>query len=141
MKSMHRLLVAALACLPLYAMAQPAPKVFVCNVATQDGETSGFDLAAHAEALVAHTGPDITDIVLADNHVPTGQGSAVPAKAVRLRWPPAFTNTSGSESTASIDIVDRDDPHHHDPARLAAALIKALERETGIRRRTASRSA
>ena len=119
-------------------VAAHAPKVFVCNVATQDGETSGFDLAAHAEALVAHTGPDITDIVLANNHVPTGQGSAVPAKAVRLRWPPAFTPLP---RLILDDIVDRDDPHHHDPARLATALIKALERETGIRRRTASRSA
>ncbi len=32
MKSMHRLLVAALTCLPLYAMAQPAPKVFVVDM-------------------------------------------------------------------------------------------------------------
>ena len=32
-----------------------APRLFVCNVATQEGETTGFDLAAHVDALVAHT--------------------------------------------------------------------------------------
>ena len=34
------------------SLRAPAPRVFVCNVATQDGETTGFDLAAHVEALV-----------------------------------------------------------------------------------------
>ena len=34
----------------------PALRVFVCNVATQPGETTGFDLADHVEALVAHAG-------------------------------------------------------------------------------------
>ena len=28
-----------------------APRIFVCNVATQEGETTGYDLAAHLEAL------------------------------------------------------------------------------------------
>jgi hypothetical protein len=39
------------------------------------------------------------------------------------------------------DVLDRDNPHHHDPERLAAALIRTLELETGIRRRTTTRSA
>ena len=42
---------------PRRLLASSAPRVFVCNVATQDGETTGFDLAAHIEALVAHTAP------------------------------------------------------------------------------------
>ena len=45
-----------------------APKVFVCNVATQEGETTGFDLAAHVDALVAHTGSELVDVVLANNN-------------------------------------------------------------------------
>ncbi len=32
-------------------LAASAPRVFACNVATQEGETTGFDLAAHVEAL------------------------------------------------------------------------------------------
>ena len=38
-------------------LAASAPRIFACNVATQQGETEGLDLAAHVEALVAHTGP------------------------------------------------------------------------------------
>ena len=31
------------------------------------GETTGFDLAAHVDALVAHTSPELIDVVLANN--------------------------------------------------------------------------
>ena len=48
-------------------LAASAPRLYVCNVATQDGETAGFDLAAHVEALVAHTAPGLVDLVLANN--------------------------------------------------------------------------
>ena len=117
-----------------------APRIFVCNVATQEGETTGYDLAAHVDALVAHTGPDLVDVVLANNHfVPaTSLGLAAivdgtPPKAVRLRWPPA---AQPAPRLILDDVVDPTNPHHHDPVRLAAAVIRALEGEVGLRRRT-----
>jgi uncharacterized cofD-like protein len=115
-----------------------APRVFVCNVATQDGETTGYDLAMHVEALVAHTSPELVDIVLANDPGVGGAVAGGSAKAIRLRWPPSFTP---APRLMLDDVLDRDNPHHHDPERLAAALIRTLELETGIRRRTATRSA
>jgi uncharacterized cofD-like protein len=122
----------------------PAPRIFVCNVATQDGETTGFDLAAHVDALVAHTNPSLVDIVLANNHQPTGGSGGVPIqpdgspKAVGLRWPPS---SAPVPRLILDDVVDPDNAHHHDPARLATAIIRAHEGEAGIRRRTAGRGA
>ena len=118
-------------------LAAPCPRVFVCNVATQDGETTGLDLAAHLEALVAHTSPDLVDVVLANDPLTEGFRGADAPKAVRLRWPPAFSPTP---RLILDDLVDPGNPHHHDPARLAAAIIRALEHETGIRHRTAMRA-
>ena len=118
-------------------LAAPCPRVFVCNVATQDGETTGLDLAAHLEALVAHTGPDLVDVVLANDHLTEGFRGTDAPKAVRLRWPPAF---SPAPRLILDDLVDPGNPHHHDPGRLAAAIIRALEHETGIRHRTAVRA-
>jgi uncharacterized cofD-like protein len=117
-----------------------APRIFVCNVATQEGETTGFDLADHVEALISHTTPNLIDMVLANNH-PTPQpgiaGREAPAKAVSLRWPPS----SGPVPRLYLDdVLDPDDPHHHEPARLAGAIIRAFEGEAGIRRRTAGRT-
>jgi uncharacterized cofD-like protein len=129
-----------------------APRIYVCNVATQDGETSGFDLAAHVDALVAHTSPELIDVVLANNHVvprrtlsvaamPGGTGAAVTAlgapTAVNLRWPPAFVP---APRLVLDDVVNPDNAHHHDPARLATSIIGALDREVGIRRRGGGRT-
>jgi uncharacterized cofD-like protein len=113
--------------------ASPAVRVFVCNVATQPGETTGFDLADHVEALVAHAGSDIADTVLGNNQfgarVPPGHDN----EAVRLRWPPSV---SPAPRLALEDVVDPTNGHHHDPERLAAALIRLYERESGGRRRS-----
>jgi uncharacterized cofD-like protein len=120
-------------------IASPALKVFVCNVATQAGETSGFDLADHLEALERHTRPGLVDVVLANNdlaaHPPTESG----AEAVRLRWPPA-----GDRPPRLVleDVVDHANAHHHDAARLSAMLVQLIDRESGARRRArAARSA
>ena len=111
----------------------PALKVFVCNVATQPGETTGFDLSDHVEALVAHAGADIADAVLGNNQfgarVPPGYGN----EAVRLRWPPSVTP---APRLALEDVVDPANGHHHDPARLAAAVMRVYENEGGGRRRS-----
>lgn len=41
-----------------------APKVYVCNVMTQPGETEGYTATEHVEALVAHSHKKIADYVL-----------------------------------------------------------------------------
>jgi uncharacterized cofD-like protein len=107
--------------------ATSALRVYVCNVATQPGETSGYDLAAHVEALVAHSAPGIADVVLANNEF-GGRVQKVPyeAEAVRLRWPPALTP---APRLVLDEVVDPDNAHHHHPARLAAALMTLLDSE------------
>lgn len=111
----------------------PGLRVYVCNVATQPGETTGFDLADHLEALVAHAGRDVVDTVLGNNQfgarVPPGYG----AQPVHLRWPPSV---AAAPRLALEDVVDPANGHHHDPARLAAALLRLYERESGSRRRS-----
>lgn len=117
-----------------------APRIFVCNVATQEGETSGFDLAAHLDALVAHTSPTLVDIVLANDRIPLPgviAGADGAPNAVKLHWPPASVPVP---RLIMEDVVNPEFAHHHEPARLAAAIIKAFEDEIGIRRRSAGRT-
>jgi len=113
-------------------LASPALRVFVCNVATQAGETTGFDLADHLDVLERHTAPGIVDVVLANNQFGARVPSTWSGEGVRLRWPPA---TGRGPTLALDDVVDPDNAHHHDPARLALALMRLIEREGGSRRR------
>jgi len=120
-------------------LASPALRVYVCNVATQDGETAELDLAGHVEALVAHAGPGIVDVVLANNR-PGDPGSLrPPSEPVRLTWPPSMP---AAPRVVLDDVVDSGAAQRHDPDRLAAAVMRILEREGAARRRgSTSRSA
>ena len=119
-----------------------APRIYVCNVATQTGETAGLDLADHVDALVAHTSPTIVDIVIANDRVAAEMDGGAdpggePANAVKLRWPPSSVPIP---RLIIDDVVNPAFAHHHEPERLAAAVIKAFEAELGIRRRSAGRT-
>ena len=110
-----------------------ALRIYVCNVATQDGETAGLDMAGHVEALVAHAGPGIVDVVLANNRPGDVASLRPPSEPVRLRWPP------GVETPPRLvldDVVDGIAAHRHDADRLAAAVLRIHERDGTARRRT-----
>ena len=119
-------------------LAAGAPIYYVCNVATQAGETDGFDLAAHVEALVAHTASGIVDVVIANNQFGARTPTGWRAEHVNLRWPPSVKPVP---RLVLEDVVDPANAHHHDPARLADAVLRTFERESGSRRRSVSRSA
>jgi uncharacterized cofD-like protein len=113
-----------------------AIRVYACNVAMQTGETEGMDLADHLEALIAHTTPGLVDVVLANDRLDRAGGGP---GAVALRWPPA---TQPVPHLATDDVVDPTDHHHHDPARLAVAILRACEREAAaVRRERVARTA
>jgi len=113
--------------------ASSALRVFVCNVATQVGETTGMDLADHVVALITHAGPDVVDVVLANNRLVPG-ALRPPTEPVRLAWPPEIP---GAPTLVLDDVVDTEALQRHDPRRLAAALIRMHEREGSARRRAA----
>jgi uncharacterized cofD-like protein len=113
-------------------LASPALRVYVCNVATQAGETASFDLAEHVEILERHTAPGVVDVVLANNQFSARVPTTWSGEAVRLQWPPL---SGAGPKLVLDDVVDPENAHHHDPARLAAALMRVIEREGGSRRR------
>jgi len=120
-------------------LAATAPRLYVCNVATQEGETTGMDLAEHVAAVVEHTAPGIVDVVVANNRFDARIPTDWQAEAVRLHWPPA--GLADPPHLVLDDVVDPENAHHHDAARLAAALLKAGEAEAPRRRRAAARTA
>jgi len=109
-----------------------ALRVYVCNVATQDGETTGFDLASHVEAFERHAGSRLLDAVLANNRFDARAPGGWLGEPVRLRWPPA-----GQRPPRLIldDMIDPANAHRHDSDRLATALMRIWDREGGSRRR------
>lgn len=97
-----------------------ATKLFVVNVATQPGETDGFDAVQHYRAACEHMGDDVVDFVLANNNhsgslPPDWHTSAVVAET---------TGDFGTAQLALDDLVHHEDPHRHDSERLADLVIR-----------------
>ncbi|MDQ2853320.1 MAG: YvcK family protein [Chloroflexota bacterium] len=114
-------------------------RAYVCNVATQPGETGFYSAAQHLEALIDHVGDGLFDYVLLnDNHDalrPEGWlGQPVQVDVRRLEELPI--------TIVQEDLVDVGNAHHHDPAKLAAALMRIQQQDRAERprqRRTLSR--
>jgi uncharacterized cofD-like protein len=117
-------------------------RVYVCNVATQPGETSSFTAAQHLEALFNHVGDGLVDFALLNRN----DGARRPQGW--LGQPVRVDERKLEELHVGIieeDLVDETNAHRHDSAKLAAALMRLQQeervervRQRRIRRPTAS---
>ncbi len=102
-----------------------APKIYVCNIMTQDGETEGYTAADHLEALLSHGEPDLVDICLANS------APVQPELLSRYREEDAVPLTVDRERIRAmgLELVERplsDEKGsyaRHDPDRLAQAIL------------------
>ncbi len=98
-----------------------ALKAYVCNVATQPGETDNFTVADHFSALTQHVGDGIFGCVFANNNYNVNFPAQSKSQMVRAEGDaPKF-------KLILADLVDEAQPWRHDPAKLAKAILKYYE--------------
>jgi 2-phospho-L-lactate transferase/gluconeogenesis factor (CofD/UPF0052 family) len=91
--------------------------MYICNVATEEGETDGFAVADHLDALEKHTFPGIVDFVVA-NDAPRALGPRLLGEPVAAEGRPL--------EHATLVLADLVDPEHalrHEPERLARTIF------------------
>lgn len=98
-----------------------AARVYVCNVATQAGETEGYDVADHVQALRQHVGRGLISVVLSNA---TFLGQKPPG--VGVDWVRPGKARSADYQLLALDLVDSQYPWRHDPAKLALALMELI---------------
>ncbi len=101
--------------------ASSAVRVYVCNVATQRGETEAYTAGDHVVALEAHVGSGLFPIVLVNDNLNVSLESPG-VELVRTDFPP---NTACHVIEA--DLVDPVHPWRHDSDKLALALLRLLQ--------------
>jgi uncharacterized cofD-like protein len=97
--------------------ASTALKIYVCNLATQAGETDGYDALAHVRALDNHLGESLFDYVLANDNMEVQKPANWNAEMVR----PA---TDGAHRLYTADLVNVEMPWRHDPKKLAKKIME-----------------
>lgn len=97
-----------------------APKIYICNLAIQPGETDNYSVADHVDALLQHISTPFLDAVLANDNlsVPpeTGGGQTIYVKPIAPKQVKMIT----------ADLVDESRPWRHDSAKLARAVMNLL---------------
>jgi uncharacterized cofD-like protein len=103
-----------------------ATRVFVCNVATQHGETDGFSVADHLEALERHTGPGIIQAIVANNNIAPQLPEEWHSNAVPINRNGNGARISGIQ-VWEADVVAEENRYRHDPEKLAATIIRLYD--------------
>jgi uncharacterized cofD-like protein len=113
--------------------ASRAPKIYVCNVMTQPGETEDYSAADHVRALVRHIGPGVVTHVLVNSGRVPGevlaryQGTGADVVAINENE----LEMLGVRTVKAnfIEITDSQNYKHvvrHDPRKLAHAIFRVV---------------
>ncbi len=100
--------------------ASRATKVYVCNAATQPGETEGYSVLDHVQALEAHAGKALFPIVIANDRQ---LGKLLPG----LQWVALGQPVNGAHRIIAADVAAADKPWRHDSVKLANVLMKLID--------------
>ena len=111
-------------------MATEARRIFVCNVATQQGETDGFTVADHLEALERHAGDGVIHAVVANNNIAPALPEAWHSSAVPV-------SRDGMAAFPGVrlvlaDVVAEENRYRHDPEKLAAMVMRMYDHKDSL---------
>lgn len=110
-----------------HVRASKANKIYIANVMTQPGETSGYSLADHVQAIIDHSGVGIIDTVLAnDGPLPiqmVEQYSAVGSEPVAID---SKRLKEMGIRTVRATLISADKPAIHDSERLGKVLMDII---------------
>jgi uncharacterized cofD-like protein len=104
-----------------------APTTYVCNVATQHGETDHYGYEDHVREVMRYLGKDQLNYALVNDN-------PAAADAVREEWQVEailYDGKTSIDDTVEIiarDMVNDDNPLRHDPAKLSEVLIEIARR-------------
>jgi uncharacterized cofD-like protein len=104
--------------------ASRALKIYVCNIATQSGETDLYSCADHIRALEEHVGEHLFDIALCNDNYEgqLNEGS---------QWVQTDEQTLSDSRVHCADLLDASHAWRHDSEKLARTLIEILAEYTG----------
>lgn len=104
--------------------ASRAEAYYICNVATQRGETDGFNASDHVNVLEEHIHNKIFNLVLCNRNFKGSLGE-------NTSWVVADKELHEKYRVYEADLVDDLYPWRHSPKKLAKAVINLYEERTG----------
>ncbi len=112
------------------------PRIYICNIMTQPGETDGYSVSDHIKAIDRVCGKRLFDAVVCHKRMPSAQALTRYAKEYAY---PVFLDR---EDVAKLgrrvilgNIMDEDESGYvrHEPSRLAGVLLRWYGRSRGLK--------
>lgn len=104
--------------------ASRALKLFICNVASERGETTGYSAGDHLQVVSEHVGANLFDIAVANHNysdeLPTG-----------VDWVRVEPGLEQEYPLYLADLVDSLYPWRHNSQKLARAVMDLYQERTG----------
>ena len=104
--------------------ASRALKLFICNVASQKGETDAYTCYDHLKALESHVGEGLVELVIANDY----HQAKLPDDS---EWVAIGDELSGDRRLYTADLLDREYPWRHNSAQLAQTIMNLYDERTG----------
>jgi len=104
--------------------ASRAVKFYICNVATEPGETDGFNCGDHIRIIEKHIGNHLFDLVICNNEYE----KTLPAN---ITWVKVEPNLEEEYALYQANLTDIENPLHHDSAKLAQSITDLFYEKTG----------
>ncbi len=104
--------------------ASQAMKIFICNVATQEGETQGYSCGDHLKVIEDHVGANLFDIIVANDVPPQKYNSRVEGVEVEEELRKKY-------AVYLNDLIDEEHPWRHDPEKVTRVIMDLFRERTG----------
>jgi uncharacterized cofD-like protein len=104
--------------------ASRALKLYICNVATQLGETEGYSCEEHLRVINNHVGESIFDIVVVNS---TYEGKLSPG----VEWVKSVSESESDYLIYCADLIDQVQPWRHDSTKIARVIMDLYQERTG----------
>jgi uncharacterized cofD-like protein len=113
--------------------ARKVPRIYICNIMTEPGETQGYSVSEHIQAIDRACGRSLFDAVLVQKKMPSE--IAIDRYLKEGSTPVLLDRTTVIDSGRRIVIAnvmsEYEGTVRHDPTRLARVLVKWYERTRG----------
>ncbi len=113
--------------------ARAVPRIYICNIMTEPGETQGYSVCDHIRAIDRACGQYLFDAVLVQKKIPSEN---IISRYLKQGSTPVILDRkaimeSGRRILIANVMSEDDNTVRHDPKRLARVLVKWYERTRG----------
>ena len=103
--------------------ASGAVKIYVCNVATEPGETENYGVQDHIDALERYVGPGAFDHVIVNSRVNLEYSDGPAPTLLRMSESERRSARMAGTNVVAAEVIDERLPEHHHPERLAKSIM------------------